>query len=233
MWSLFNKIVIPSEVEESGYPLGDQNRLRVLYFIGSYGPEAMGSASHEQTILALRERGHDLDSPIGANGNRRCAMRQANAVCPDSGRLWPAPARAASATQVAAARARFFAGARFSALRPGPVDSYNNGERRDFAVPFAKVPELGLELVRLTRDVKVQETLVTLLIQQVEQVRIAEAKDFPVAQVLDRAVAAERHSRPRMGVTLAVAAITGVIGGALAAFVLEYAQILLRNTPQA
>jgi len=108
-----------------------------------------------------------------------------------------------------------------------------NRERRDFAVPFAKVPELGLELVRLTRDVKVQETLVTLLIQQVEQVRIAEAKDFPVAQVLDRAVAAERHSRPRMGVTLAVAAITGVIGGALAAFVLEYAQILLRNTPQA
>ena len=35
---------------------------------------------------AVRERGHDLDSPIGANGNRRCAMRQANAVYPDSGR---------------------------------------------------------------------------------------------------------------------------------------------------
>ena len=35
--------------------------LRVLYFIGSYGPEAMGSASHEQTILALRDRGHHVD----------------------------------------------------------------------------------------------------------------------------------------------------------------------------
>src|SRR5947208_11788397 len=35
--------------------------LRVLYFIGSYGPEAMGSASHEQTILAMRERGHDVE----------------------------------------------------------------------------------------------------------------------------------------------------------------------------
>jgi len=35
--------------------------LRVLYFIGSYGPDAMGSASHEQTILALRERGHHVD----------------------------------------------------------------------------------------------------------------------------------------------------------------------------
>src|SRR5947209_5067998 len=35
--------------------------LRVLYFIGSYGPEAMGSASHEQTILALRGRGHQVE----------------------------------------------------------------------------------------------------------------------------------------------------------------------------
>jgi len=104
-----------------------------------------------------------------------------------------------------------------------------NRDRRDFTVPFAKVPELGLELVRLTREVKVQETLVTLLTQQVEQVRIAEAKDFPVVQVLDRAVAAERHSKPRMGVSLAVAAITGVIGGALIAFVAEYARIFSRR----
>ena len=35
--------------------------MKVLYFIGSYGPEAMGSASHEQTILALRERGHQVE----------------------------------------------------------------------------------------------------------------------------------------------------------------------------
>src|SRR5919201_3063712 len=35
--------------------------MKVLYFIGSYGPEAMGSASHEQTILALRDRGHHVD----------------------------------------------------------------------------------------------------------------------------------------------------------------------------
>lgn len=35
--------------------------LRVLYFIGSYGPEVMGNASHEETIVALRERGHSID----------------------------------------------------------------------------------------------------------------------------------------------------------------------------
>jgi uncharacterized protein involved in exopolysaccharide biosynthesis len=115
-------------------------------------------------------------------------------------------------------------------LQYGGSSATSDRDRRDFTVPFAKVPELGLELVRLTRDVKVQETLVALLTQQVEQVRIAEAKDFPVAQILDRAVAAERHSRPRLGVTLAVAAMTGVVVGALAAFVLEYVQIVRRST---
>ena len=36
-------------------------RLRVLYFIGSYSPDLMGNAGHEQAILALRERGHDVE----------------------------------------------------------------------------------------------------------------------------------------------------------------------------
>jgi len=35
--------------------------LRVLYLIGSYGPDVMGNASHEETIVALRERGHSVD----------------------------------------------------------------------------------------------------------------------------------------------------------------------------
>jgi len=35
--------------------------LRVLYFIGSYGPDVMGNASHEETIVALRGRGHSID----------------------------------------------------------------------------------------------------------------------------------------------------------------------------
>jgi uncharacterized protein involved in exopolysaccharide biosynthesis len=100
-----------------------------------------------------------------------------------------------------------------------PVTNYN---RRDFAVPVVRVPELGLELVRLTREVKVQETLVTLLTQQVEQDRIAEAKDFPVAQVLDRAVPAERPAKPRLGVSLAVASMSGLIGGVILALIAEF-----------
>jgi len=39
----------------------DRKPLRVLYLIGSYGPQAMGNASHEQMVLALRARGHQVD----------------------------------------------------------------------------------------------------------------------------------------------------------------------------
>jgi capsule polysaccharide export protein KpsE/RkpR len=99
-------------------------------------------------------------------------------------------------------------------------------ESRDFAVPFARVPEIGLELVRLTRDVKIQETLVTLLTQQLEQARIVEAKDIPVVQMLDRGVPAERASKPRLVLNLAVATVTSLLLGVFVAFMRDYTQNL-------
>jgi len=105
-----------------------------------------------------------------------------------------------------------------------------NRDRGDFGVPFAKVPEVGLDLARLAREVKAQETLVMLLAQQVEQARIAEAKDMPIVQRLDRAVPAERHSRPRMGLHLGVAAGVSLALGVLGALGREYARSLAPNS---
>jgi uncharacterized protein involved in exopolysaccharide biosynthesis len=95
------------------------------------------------------------------------------------------------------------------------------GERRDFTVPFAKMPEVGLELARLMRDVKIQETLVTLLTQQLEQARISEAKDLPIVQVLDHAVPSERHVKPRVRVNLVVSAIASLLAGIGVALLLQ------------
>jgi capsule polysaccharide export protein KpsE/RkpR len=97
-----------------------------------------------------------------------------------------------------------------------------SADRRDFSVPFVRVPELGLELVRLTRDVRVQETVLTLLTQQLEQARINEARDLPVVQVLDQAVPAERASKPRTGLNLVVAGVTSLLTGIILAFGVEY-----------
>ena len=84
---------------------------------------------------------------------------------------------------------------------------------RDFHVPFVRVPEVGLDLIRLTRDVKVEETVVGLLTQQLEQSRITEAKDLPIVQVLDPAIPAARPSRPRPLLNIAVAALGGLLIG--------------------
>jgi len=53
---------------------------------------------------------------------------------------------------------------------------------------FSEVPDLGLELGRLLRDVEVQNTLYTFLTQQYEEAKIQEAKDSPTIQVLDYAL---------------------------------------------
>src|SRR2546426_6922652 len=103
-------------------------------------------------------------------------------------------------------------------------------DRRDFTVPFQKVPEVGIELARLTREVKVQETLVTLLTQQLEQARLGEARDLPGVHVLDRAVPAERHSKPRLRLNLATAGMTSLFVGIFLAFSLEHVGRARRRT---
>jgi uncharacterized protein involved in exopolysaccharide biosynthesis len=94
-------------------------------------------------------------------------------------------------------------------------------QKGDFTVPFARVPELGLELVKLAREVKIQEVLVTLLTQQLEQARIAEARDTPVVQVLDQAVPAARYSRPRAARNGAIAGVIMLVLGVSLAVMLE------------
>jgi tyrosine-protein kinase Etk/Wzc len=104
-----------------------------------------------------------------------------------------------------------------------PAENHNPGQpRSEIHIPFAQVPELGLELARLTRDVKVQETVYTLLIQQLEQAKIAEASDMPTVQPLDRAVPADRKSKPKTTLNMAVAGVTSLFVGILLAFFLEY-----------
>jgi tyrosine-protein kinase Etk/Wzc len=104
-----------------------------------------------------------------------------------------------------------------------PAENRNPGEpRNEIHIPFAQVPELGLELARLMRDVKVQETVYSLLTQQLEQAKIAEARDMPTVQALDKAVPADRKSKPKTIFNMAVAGITILFVGILLAFFIEY-----------
>ena len=104
-----------------------------------------------------------------------------------------------------------------------PSESKNPGQaRKDFQVPFTKVPELGMELVRLARDVKVQETVYGLLTAQFEQAKINEARDMPTVQLLDKAVPAERKSKPSVRLNMTIAGTLSLFVGIILAFFLEY-----------
>jgi capsule polysaccharide export protein KpsE/RkpR len=96
-----------------------------------------------------------------------------------------------------------------------------SGQREEFHVPFSKVPKVGLDLIRLTRDVKVQETVLGLLTQQLEQAKITEAKDLPIVQIIDPGVPAERHSRPKLVFNVAVTGAIGMVFAVLLALFLD------------
>lgn len=78
---------------------------------------------------------------------------------------------------------------------------------------FQEVPDLALQYMRLLREVKVQTTLYTMLLQQLEQARIEEQKNTRVLSVLDWAVPSEQRvfpKRVRIVVVTALAAFAWV-----------------------
>lgn len=89
-------------------------------------------------------------------------------------------------------------------------------------LPTAQVPKVGIELVRLMRELRVQETIYALLTQQLEQARIGEAQDTPVVQILDRAVPAVYKSKPKTVLNMALAGAVSLFLSVFLAFFLEY-----------
>ena len=98
-------------------------------------------------------------------------------------------------------------------------------------VPFSEVPKLGLELARLTRDLKIQEAIFELLSSQYEQAKIQEAKDTPTIQILDRASPPEKRSRPKKALMVILAGIASLFVGVVFVFGLEYLQTSQKRNP--
>ena len=58
-------------------------------------------------------------------------------------------------------------------------------EKSNLFPVLAEIPELGVELIRLKREVEIQNTLFVFLTQQYEEAKIKESKDTPTVQILD------------------------------------------------
>lgn len=71
-----------------------------------------------------------------------------------------------------------------------------SGKGESGGIPTSKVPELELDYVRKTREVKYHEALFEMLARQLEAARLDEAHDAPLLQVLDAASYPDTRSFP-------------------------------------
>lgn len=101
-------------------------------------------------------------------------------------------------------------------------DSVSLEEKKEFYIPFAQVPGIGLELAELVREVKVQETVWELLNQQFYHAKIQEARDTPTIQVLDEAVPPELRTKPKRKLLVIIGSFLTLILSVFGAFVAEY-----------
>lgn len=102
-------------------------------------------------------------------------------------------------------------------------------EQKDYFIPFAKVPEVGLKLAKLIRQVKVQETVWQLLNQQYYSAKIQEARDTPTVQVLDTAVPPEKRTNPKRTFLAFVAGTLSFLFSVFWAFALEFGERVKRD----
>ncbi len=89
-------------------------------------------------------------------------------------------------------------------------------------IPTNRLPDLGLQYLRLLRDVKIDETLYGLLTEQYEIARIQEAKDSSTVQVLDLAIVPEKPVKPKKQLIVISATMLAGFLGFFGVFFLEY-----------
>lgn len=94
--------------------------------------------------------------------------------------------------------------------------------RKEIYLPAVNVPQIGLELARLTRNVKVREAVYTMLTQELEKAKIDEVRDMPVVQPLDRAVPPHSKYKPNIRQNMTLALVVSLFLGIFIAFGLEY-----------
>ena len=77
----------------------------------------------------------------------------------------------------------------------------------DYLIAFSEVPELGMQLSKLLRTVKIKNEVYLLLQQQYYKERIQENRDVPTVDVLDEAIPPEKKSSPRIVYSTIVSSI--------------------------
>lgn len=89
--------------------------------------------------------------------------------------------------------------------------------------------QVGLENIKILRDVKYYQMLYELLAKQYEVARLDEAKDTAIIQVLDPAIDPERKFKPKRSVLILISTMLAFIAAIGWAFMVETRKKMLAN----
>jgi len=94
---------------------------------------------------------------------------------------------------------------------------------------FENAPALGIEYLRIKREMEIQNQLFKFFTQQFEQAKLAEIKETPTLQVLDKAVPPIKRSKPHRAIIVILSAFITFTISIVFVFLIESYKSLIRN----
>lgn len=87
-----------------------------------------------------------------------------------------------------------------------------------------RTPNTSLQYLDAVRDFKYQEAIWEILAKQFEVSKLDESKDFPLVQVLDKAIPPEKKSKPKRSLVVVLATLVTFLFASIWAFISEAMQ---------
>jgi len=103
------------------------------------------------------------------------------------------------------------------------------GGAHDPLVPTGRMPSLGLEYVRLLRDVKYNEALLELLVKQYELAKMDQGKESTTVSVIDTAIPLDKKDKPKRALWLIAITFVTFLMSVFTAFFIEFKQKFVDN----
>ena len=103
----------------------------------------------------------------------------------------------------------------------------------DAELVLDKTPNTSLEYLDAVRNLKYQEAVWEILAKQFEMSKMDEAKDFPLIQMLDKAIPPERKAKPKRSMIVILATLVAFFIAVIWAFIKEALSRSGTNSEQA
>ncbi len=98
-------------------------------------------------------------------------------------------------------------------------------------IPFKQAPELGNKYLKIYRDLEIQYKILEFVQPMYEQAKVEEVRNTPSVLVLDKAVPADRKSKPRGTLYALISFVSSLIVGYFLVFLIELFHKLKATDP--